>query len=64
VSVAISYLHEHGARKRLQRPRASSRTNRGVRVGKRDLGRWALEAAYIYVILVFVWLTVAGVLGW
>ena len=37
---------------------------RGVRVRNRDLGRWALEAAFIYVILVFVWLTVAGVLGW
>lgn len=62
--MAMSYRHGHGVRKRLQSHRASSRTIKGVRVRKRDLGRWALEAAYIYVILVFVWLTVAGVLGW
>jgi hypothetical protein len=39
-------------------------TTKGVRVRKRDVWRWALEAVYTYVILVFVWLTVAGVMGW
>lgn len=64
MSVVTSYLHGNGVKKRLQSLKASSMNIKGVRVRKGDLGRWALEAAYIYVILVFVWLTVAGVLGW